>query len=165
MLKGYLVVAKKHDLNDQNIYVSSTTTNLNGNKFSLNHFLNYLNDSCFHNSISISNSLAQNFEQINIHFNKATTLQQSNIIYYNNLILLIIVISILVSLFLISEDSNLFTNLTAISFLLIITFSLIVFILAHNLKLQFLKSHSNLIINKRMIEDYIGFYHYYSLQI
>jgi hypothetical protein len=62
-----------------------------------------------------------------------------NLIYYNNLILAAIILFILFSvLVLLEENENSSYNLSAIAFLLLVTFNLILIILSHNLTKQFI---------------------------
>lgn len=81
----------------------------NSNKESLIHFLNYY----YQNSY------------------------QTSLIYYNNLILAVVVLFILFSILIILEENDSFYNLSALSFLLLVTFNLILIIFAHNLAKQF----------------------------
>lgn len=63
---------------------------------------------------------------------------QQNIIYLNNLILAIIILFVLFSVLILLEENDSFYNLSAITYLLLITFNLIIIIFAHNLAKQFL---------------------------
>jgi hypothetical protein len=69
------------------------------------------------------------YYQINYH---------QNIIYYNNLLLALIILFVLFSLLVLLEENDTFYNLSAITFLLLITFNLIILIFSHNLTKQFL---------------------------
>lgn len=107
--------------NNNNIEISidltAFRTTLNANKLNLNlnqekyiHYLNY-------------------YYQINYH---------QNVIYYNNLLLALIILFVLFSLLILLEENETFYNLSAITFLLLITFNLIILIFSHNLTKQFL---------------------------
>jgi hypothetical protein len=61
----------------------------------------------------------------------------TSIIYYNNLLLAIIVLFVLFSILILLEENDSFYNISAISFLLFITFNLVVIIFSHNLTKQF----------------------------
>ena len=76
------------------------------------------------------------YYQINYH---------QNIIYYNNLLLALIILFVLFSLLILLEENETFYNLSAITFLLLVTFNLIILIFSHNLTKQFLvhKSYLN----------------------
>jgi hypothetical protein len=63
---------------------------------------------------------------------------QQNIIYFNNLCLAIIILFVLFSVLILLEDNDSFANLSAITYLLLITFNLIIIIFSHNLAKQFL---------------------------
>ena len=93
------------------------TLNLKLNQEKYIHYLNY-------------------YYQINYH---------QNIIYYNNLLLALIILFVLFSLLILLEENETFYNLSAITFLLLITFNLIILIFSHNLTKQFLihKSYIN----------------------
>lgn len=69
---------------------------------------------------------------------------QHNIIYFNNLILGLIVLLVLFSVLILLEENDSFYNISAISFLLQVTFNLIIIIFSHNLAKQFLNSKSYL---------------------
>jgi hypothetical protein len=69
------------------------------------------------------------YYQINYH---------QNIVYYNNLLLALIILFVLFSLLILLEENETFYNLSAITFLLLITFNLIILIFSHNLAKQFL---------------------------
>ena len=107
--------------NNNNIAIGidfSTYQKLNSNSnfnFNLNQekYINFLNY----------------YYQINYH---------QNIIYYNNLLLALIILFVLFSLLLLLEENETFYNLSAITFLLLITFNLIILIFSHNLTKQFL---------------------------
>ena len=61
-----------------------------------------------------------------------------SIIYYNNLILALVVLFILFSVLVLLEEDESYYNLSAISFILLVTFNLILLIFSHNLAKQFL---------------------------
>ncbi len=61
----------------------------------------------------------------------------SQIIYYNNLILAIVVFFILVSVLILLEDSDNYSSLSGIAFLLLFTFNLVILIVSHTLTKQF----------------------------
>jgi hypothetical protein len=61
----------------------------------------------------------------------------TSIIYYNNLLLAIIILFVLFSILILLEENDSFYNISAISFLLFITFNLVLIIFSHNLTKQF----------------------------
>ena len=61
-----------------------------------------------------------------------------SIVYYNNLILALVVLFILFSVLVLLEEDESYYNLSAISFILLITFNLMLLIFSHNLAKQFL---------------------------
>jgi hypothetical protein len=62
---------------------------------------------------------------------------QQNIIYYNYLILALIVLFVLFSVLVLLEETDTYYTLSAITFLLLITFNLIIIIFSHNFAKQF----------------------------
>lgn len=61
-----------------------------------------------------------------------------SIVYYNNLILALVILFILFSVLVLLEEDESYYNLSAISFILLITFNLMLLIFSHNLAKQFL---------------------------
>ena len=59
------------------------------------------------------------------------------IIYYNNLILAIVIFFIIFSVLILLEDNDPYYNISTITFLLLLTFNLIILFLSHNLSKQF----------------------------
>lgn len=62
------------------------------------------------------------------------------IIYYNNLILAIVIFFIIFSVLILLEDNDPYYNLSTITFLLLLTFNLIILIFSHNLVKQLFHS-------------------------
>ena len=90
-------------------------------------------------SISVHNGPSTNQERYLSYLNYyyLNTYQQ-NIIYLNNLILAIIILFVLFSVLILLEENDSFYNLSAITYLLLITFNLIIIIFSHNLAKQLL---------------------------
>lgn len=67
---------------------------------------------------------------------------QQNLIYYNYLILALIILFVLFSVLVLLEENDAYYTLSAITFLLLITFNLIIIIFSHNFAKQFYISKS-----------------------
>lgn len=93
---------------------------------------NYFN---FNRQVINNEDLKKNLNYFNYYIQKS---YHQNIIYYNNLILALVILVILFSILVILEENDTFYNLSAIAFLLLITFNLIILIFSHNLAKQFL---------------------------
>ncbi len=74
-----------------------------------------------------------------------------SVIYYNNLVLALVFLFVLFSILVLLEEDETYYNLSAISFILLITFNLMLLIVAHNLA-------------KQLFTDQNSFYssHYYT---
>ncbi len=66
-----------------------------------------------------------------------------SVIYYNNLILALIILFVLFSILVLLEEDETYYNLSAISFILLITFNLMLLIVAHNLTKQLLTDQNS----------------------
>ncbi len=79
--------------------------------------------------------------------NNAKSVQKyfhNQIIYYNNFILVILIFFILISVFILLEDNEYsYTNISALTFVLLLTFNLVILIFAHNLAKHFFNYHTN----------------------
>jgi hypothetical protein len=93
---------------------------------------NFIHNSRFINS---QNSQEKYIKILNYYYMNN---YQQNIIYLNNLILAIIILFVLFSVLILLEENDNFYNLSAISYLLLVTFNLIIIIFSHNLTKQFL---------------------------
>jgi hypothetical protein len=66
----------------------------------------------------------------------------TSVIYYNNIILAIVILFVLFSIIVLLEENDSFYNISAISFLLFITFNLVLIVFSHNLTKQFILQKS-----------------------
>lgn len=82
-----------------------------------------------------------------------------SVIYYNNLVLALVILFILFSVLVLLEDDESYYNLSAISFILLITFNLMLLIFAHSLAKQFL-SDQNFYHSSQYFTNY-GYHHIY----
>ncbi len=117
------------------IEATSISRSGNDHKLKIKKF-NHFN---FNPQILSNEDLRKNLNQLNYYIQKS---YHQNIIYYNNLILALVVLVVLFSILVILEENDTFYNLSAIAFLLLITFNLIILIFSHNLARQFLIEQS-----------------------
>ena len=108
-------------------------------------------------SFNLSPFFCDNFENTDETFNKLNFYYQSSThqstIYFNNLILGFIILFILFSVLILLEENDSFYNLSAISFLLLVTFNLLIIIFSHNLAKQFL-TNQNLVFSNTYFTNY-----------
>ena len=117
--------------------IDATSLRKNGHDHKLK--IKKFNHFNFNPQLLSNEDLRKNLNQINYFIQKN---YHQNIIYYNNLILALVILVVLFSILCILEENDTFYNLSAIAFLLLITFNLIILICSHNLARQFLIEQS-----------------------
>jgi hypothetical protein len=90
---------------------------------------NVLRQDLFYGRTQSLDGLVDYYYQNNYH---------QSIIYYNNLILALIILFILFSVLILIEEDDSFYNISAISFILLVTFNLVIIIFSHNFAKHFL---------------------------